>query len=39
LAATRDFKGVSGTIAFGEFGDPVKNMVIMKIQDGQRFYL
>lgn len=39
LAATRDFKGVSGTITFDEFGDPVKNVVIMKIQDGQRFYL
>jgi branched-chain amino acid transport system substrate-binding protein len=39
LAATRDFKGVTGAITFDGFGDPVKNVVVMKIQDGQRLYL
>jgi branched-chain amino acid transport system substrate-binding protein len=39
LAETRDFKGVTGTISFDKFGDPVKNVVIMKIQDGRRIYL
>jgi branched-chain amino acid transport system substrate-binding protein len=39
LAITRDFKGITGTISFDKFGDPVKNVVIMKIQDGRRIYL
>lgn len=39
LAATRDFKGVTGTISFDDFGDPVKSVVIMKIQDGHSICL
>jgi branched-chain amino acid transport system substrate-binding protein len=39
LAQTTDFKGVTGTISFDDFGDPVKNVVIMKIQDGRTIYL
>jgi branched-chain amino acid transport system substrate-binding protein len=39
LAATRDFQGVTGAITFDAFGDPVKSVVIMKIQDGKRIYL
>jgi ABC-type branched-subunit amino acid transport system substrate-binding protein len=39
LAETRNFKGVRGTIAFDGFGDPVKSVVMMKIQNGRRIYL
>ena len=39
LAETRGFKGAAGTITFDAFGDPIKRVVIMKIQDGRRFYL
>jgi len=39
LAETKDFKGVTGTINFDAYGDPVKSVVIMKIQEGRRIYL
>lgn len=39
LARTRGFEGVTGTISFDNHGDPVKSVVIMKIQDGRPVYL
>lgn len=39
LAQTRGFEGVTGTISFDNYGDPVKSVVIMKIQDGRPVYL
>jgi branched-chain amino acid transport system substrate-binding protein len=39
LAATKDFKGVSGTITMGENGNPVKSMVINKVQGGKFVYV
>ena len=39
LAQTKDFQGITGAIAFDAFGDPVKNVVIMKILDGRTTYL
>ncbi|MGD9365107.1 MAG: ABC transporter substrate-binding protein [Desulfobacteraceae bacterium] len=38
LARTRGFEGVTGTISFDNYGDPVKSVVIMKIQDGRPVY-
>lgn len=35
LAATKDFNGVTGKISFNENGDPVKQVVVMKITDGR----
>lgn len=39
LALTRGYKGVTGTISFDNYGDPVKSVVIMKIQEGRPVYL
>jgi branched-chain amino acid transport system substrate-binding protein len=39
LANTKDFKGVSGTITMGEGGDPVKSMVINKVEGGKFVYV
>ncbi len=39
LAATKDFKGVSGTITMGENGNPIKSMVINKVQGGKFVYV
>jgi branched-chain amino acid transport system substrate-binding protein len=39
LAATDGFKGVTGTISFDNFGDPVKRVVMMKIENGRPVYL
>ncbi len=39
LAGTKDFKGVSGTITMGEGGDPVKSMVINKVEGGKFVYV
>ncbi len=38
LAATRDFLGVTGRLKFDANGDPEKNVIIMKIQDGTPVY-
>ena len=35
LAATRDFDGVTGKISFDANGDPVKQVVVMKITNGR----
>ncbi len=35
LASTRDFHGVSGTITMGQDGNPIKSVVINKVQDGK----
>lgn len=39
LAATRDFRGVTGRISFDENGDPIKSGVIMEIKNGHPNYL
>lgn len=39
LASTKDFKGVSGVIAMGEDGNPIKSVVINKVQDGKFVYV
>lgn len=39
LASTKDFKGVSGVINIGENGDPVKSMVINKVENGKFVYI
>lgn len=39
LAATKDFKGVSGMITMGADGNPIKSMVINKVQDGKFVYV
>jgi branched-chain amino acid transport system substrate-binding protein len=39
LARTRKFEGVTGTISFDENGDPIKDVVIMKIENGVPRYL
>lgn len=38
LAATRDFQGVTGTLSFNRYRDPVKSVVIMKISNGKPSY-
>ncbi len=38
LAATKDFKGVSGNITIDKDGNPVKSAVIIKIQGGKETY-
>lgn len=39
LAGTKDFKGVSGLITMGENGNPVKSMVINKVEGGKFTYV
>ncbi len=39
LAATKDFRGVSGTITMGEDGNPIKSMVINKVSGGKFVYV
>ena len=38
LADTRNFEGVTGTISFDAYGDPIKSAVIMEIKNGKPFY-
>jgi branched-chain amino acid transport system substrate-binding protein len=38
LAATKGFRGVTGTISFHAQGDPIKGVVIIKIKDGTPTY-
>jgi branched-chain amino acid transport system substrate-binding protein len=38
LAATRDFKGVSGTLTMGPDGNPVKSIIINKVENGKFVY-
>lgn len=35
LAGTREFPGASGSITFNEKGDPIKSVVIKKVQNGE----
>ncbi|MEM9002799.1 MAG: ABC transporter substrate-binding protein [Cyanobacteria bacterium P01_F01_bin.86] len=35
LAAIEGYRGVTGTIGYQQGGDPIKSIVIMKVQDGQ----
>lgn len=39
LATTKDFQGVSGTITMGPDGNPIKSMVINKVQGGKFVYV
>lgn len=39
LAATRNFRGVTGRISFDDNGDPIKSGVIMEIKNGHQHYL
>jgi branched-chain amino acid transport system substrate-binding protein len=39
LAQTKDFKAVSGTLTMGENGNPVKSMVINKVEGGKFAYV
>lgn len=39
LAATKDFRAVSGTITMGDEGNPVKSMVINKVEGGKFVYV
>ena len=39
LAATKDFEGVTGKISMDVNGDPVKQLVMMKINEGRPFLL
>ncbi len=39
LASTKDFKGVSGILTMGQEGNPIKSMVINKVQDGKFVYV
>ena len=38
LASTADFAGVSGRIGYAGTGDPIKDVVIVEIKDGQALY-
>jgi branched-chain amino acid transport system substrate-binding protein len=39
LADTKSFQGISGTITMGEEGNPVKSMVINKVEGGKFVYV
>ena len=39
LAATKDFQGVSGSITMGPDGNPIKSMVINKVEGGKFVYV
>jgi branched-chain amino acid transport system substrate-binding protein len=39
LAQTRGYEGVTGSFSFNNHGDPIKNVVIMKIESGLPVYL
>ncbi|SFM86352.1 ABC transporter substrate-binding protein [Thermodesulforhabdus norvegica] len=39
LAATKDFEGVSGIITMGEGGNPIKSVVINKVENGKFVYV
>ncbi len=39
LAATKDFKGVSGSITMGPDGNPIKGVVIERVENGKFVYV
>jgi branched-chain amino acid transport system substrate-binding protein len=39
LANTKNFQGVSGTVTMGEGGNPIKSMVINKVEGGKFVYV
>ena len=39
LADTKNFQGASGTINMGENGNPIKSMVINKVEGGKFVYV
>ena len=38
LSRTKDFQGISGTIYFDKNGDPIKNVIIVKIHNGSPLF-
>ena len=38
LAATKDFKGITGTLTMDEFHNPIKAVTILKIEGGVPTY-
>ena len=38
LAATKDFKGITGTLSMDEFHNPIKAVTILKVTDGVPTY-
>ena len=39
LKATQGYPGVAGEISFNQYGDPMKETVVMQIRDGKATYL
>ncbi len=39
LARTKNYRGVTGSISFNKNGDPIKDVVIMKLENGKPHYL
>jgi branched-chain amino acid transport system substrate-binding protein len=39
LAGTKDFEGVTGLISMGENGNPIKPMVVIKVEGGKFVYV
>jgi branched-chain amino acid transport system substrate-binding protein len=39
LSSLKDFQGVSGTITMGPDGNPVKSVVINKVENGKFVYV
>ncbi len=39
LASTKKYPGVTGTLSFDPYGDPIKSVVIMKISNGRAYFL
>jgi len=39
IANTRSFEGVTGTISFNAYGDPIKSAIFMEIKNGKPHYL
>jgi len=38
LSRTHNYDGITGNISFNEFGDPLKNVIIIKIKNGKKYY-
>ncbi|MEW6660858.1 MAG: ABC transporter substrate-binding protein [Bacillota bacterium] len=39
MQATKDFKAVSGSLSFDEFGNPIKAAAILQIKDGKQVFI
>jgi branched-chain amino acid transport system substrate-binding protein len=38
IANTSNFHGISGNISFNNNGDPIKQIIVLKITDGKAFF-